>query len=88
MAEIGKLHKKILNSAVGKSDAKIKEELDDKSNSNKKLAERIRKKLKEEQAKVDSKKSQIKSPLKKQLSSREEEDIKIRQNQINSQSRR
>ena len=47
------------------------------------MAQRIKKHLDEEQAKVDSKKSQIKSP-----SSREEEDIKIRQNQINSQSRR
>ena len=44
------------------------------------MFERIKKKLDEEQAKVDSKKSQFKSP-----SSREEEDIKIRQNQINSQ---
>ena len=44
------------------------------------MAQRIKRKLDEEQAKVDSKKSQIKSP-----SSREEEDIKIRQNQINSQ---
>jgi len=78
VADIGILHKKILKDV--KSDPKIKEELDDKSHSNKKLFERINKKLKEEQAKVDSKKSQIKSP-----SSREEEDIKIRQNQINSQ---
>jgi len=80
VADIGKLHKKILNSV--KSDPKIKEELDDKNHSNKKLTQRIRIKLKEEQAKVDSKKSQT------NLSSREEEDIKIRQNQINSQSRR
>ena len=43
---------------------------------------RIKNKLDEEQAKVDSKKSQT------NMSSREEEDIKIRQNQINSQSRR
>ena len=88
MAEIEKLHRKILNATT--TDAKIKEELDDKCNSNKKLAQRIRNKLKEEQAKVDNKKSQKNnmSPLKKQLSSREEEDIKIRQNQINSQSRR
>ena len=44
---------------------------------------RIKNKLDEEQAKVDSKKSQFKCP-----SSREQEDIKIRQNQINSQKRR
>merc|ERR1712109_448284 len=81
VVDIGKLHKKILNNV--KSDAKIKEELDDKNHSNKKLAQRIKRKLEKEQAKVDSKKSQFKSP-----SSREQEDIKIRQNQINSQKRR
>jgi len=81
VADIRKLHKKILNNV--KSDPKIKEELDDKEHSNKKLYGRIKNKLDEEQAKVDSKKSQFKSP-----SSREQEDIKIRQNQINSQKRR
>jgi len=76
VADIGILHKKILKDV--KSDPKIKEELDDKEHSNKKLGERVKRKLNEEQAKVDSKKSQT------NLSSREEEDIKIRQNQINS----
>ena len=90
MEEINKLQKKILNS-VRKDDGD-QGKLNDLNETNKKLAICIRNALKSEQEKVEKKLSPKKtlSPTrkKKSLTSREEQDLRLRQTQINSQSLR
>ena len=88
-----KIQKKILN-AVHK-DSTDQAKLNDLNDSNKRLANRVRTSLKEEQEKVEKKLSPKKSGLpisptrkKKPLTSRQETDLRLRQTQIASQSTR
>jgi len=87
--QIKALQTKILQ-AVRKDEADVNR-MNDLAESNKQLAKRIRNCLTSENDKVQRKLSPKKtlSPTKKKkMTSREEEDVRIRQTQINSQSKR